>query len=93
MELKVTFTKYIENEASLIKEARPVPIEVGVFADDGQGLDEKPGDGGFTVSLPITSAPGKYRVRITSGNGVFLRAQEQEVLVYPSPMEKYPFIL
>ncbi|EGU40546.1 TIGR03503 family protein [Vibrio scophthalmi] len=87
VELKVTFTKYIENEASLIKEARPVPIEVGVFADDGQGLDEKPGDGVFTVSLPITSAPGKYRVRITSGNGVFLRAQEQEVLVYPSPIE------
>lgn len=87
VKLKVTFTKYIENEASLIKEARPVPIEVGVFADDGQGLDEKPGDGVFTVSLPITSPPGKYRVRITSGNGVFLRAQEQEVLVYPNPIE------
>jgi uncharacterized protein (TIGR03503 family) len=35
----------------------------------------------------VTSAPGKYRVRITSGNGIFLRAQEQEVLVYPSPIE------
>lgn len=87
VKLKVTFTKFIENEASLVKEARPVPIEVGVFADDGQNLDEKPGDGVFTVSLPVSTPPGKYRVRITSGNGVFLRAQEQEVLVYPNPIE------
>jgi len=87
VKLKVTFTKYVENEETLIKEARPVPIEIGEFADDGLGLDEKAGDGVFTVSLPITSQPGKYRVRITSGNGVFLRAQEQEVLVYPTPVQ------
>ena len=87
VKLKVTFTKYVENEETLIKEARPVPIEMGIFADDGQLLDEKSGDGVFTVSLPISSQPGKYRVRITSGNGIFLRAQEQEVLVYPNPIE------
>ncbi|OLQ92375.1 TIGR03503 family protein [Vibrio ponticus] len=85
--LKVTFTKYVENESALIKEARPVPIEIGEFADDGAGLDEHAGDGVFTVKLPISAPPGKYRVRITSGNGVFLRAQEQEVLVYPNPIE------
>ncbi|KJY82334.1 glutamate synthase [Vibrio galatheae] len=87
VKLKVTFTKYIENEDELVKEARPIPEVIGEFADDGQGLDEVAGDGIFTVSLPITSAPGKYRVRITSGNGVFLRAQEQEVLVYPTPIQ------
>lgn len=84
--LKVMFSKYVEDEEKLVKEARPVPMEIGVFADDGQDLDEKPGDGVFTVTLPITPEPGKYRVRITSGNGVFLRAQEQEVLVYPMPV-------
>ncbi|MBW3694377.1 TIGR03503 family protein [Vibrio sp. T187] len=86
VKLKVTFTKYVENEDTLVKEARPVPVVMGEFADDGQGLDELPGDGVFTVDLPIDIEPGKYRVRITSGNGVFLRAQEQEVLVYPSPV-------
>lgn len=86
VKLKVTFTKFVENEESLVKEARPLPEVIGEFADDGKDLDEVAGDGIFTVSLPISSEPGKYRVRITSGNGVFLRAQEQEVLVYPSPL-------
>ncbi len=87
VKLKVTFTKYIENADTLAKEAQPIPLELGEFEDNGQGLDEQAGDGVFTVSLPITAQPGKYRVRITSGNGVFLRAIEQEVLVYPPPME------
>lgn len=87
VKLKVTFTKFIENEETLVKEARPIPEVIGEFADDGRGLDEVAGDGIFTVSLPISSEPGKYRVRITSGNGVFLRAQEQEVLVYPKPLQ------
>ncbi|WJT07644.1 TIGR03503 family protein [Vibrio harveyi] len=86
--LRVTFTKFVENEDELIKEARPVPMVSGEFADDGRGLDEKAGDGVFTVQLPIDVEPGKYRARITSGNGVFLRAQEQIVLVYPSPITR-----
>jgi uncharacterized protein (TIGR03503 family) len=86
VKLKVTFTKYVENEKQLIKEARPKPYVIGDFADDGRGLDEKPGDGVFTVRLRVFPDPGKYRARITSGNGVFLRAQEQEVLVYPEPI-------
>ena len=86
VKLKVTFTKFVENEESLVREARPIPVVMGEFADDGSGLDEQAGDGVFTVSLPIDIEPGKYRARITSGNGVFLRAQEQEVLVYPTPI-------
>ncbi|HGY9593546.1 TPA: TIGR03503 family protein [Vibrio campbellii] len=86
--LRVTFTKFVENEDELIKEARPVPMVIGEFADDGRGLDEKAGDGVFTVQLPMDVEPGKYRARITSGNGVFLRAQEQVVLVYPSPITR-----
>ncbi|PQJ39601.1 TIGR03503 family protein [Vibrio campbellii] len=86
--LRVTFTKFVENEDELIKEARPVPMVIGEFADDGRDLDEKAGDGVFTVQLPIDVEPGKYRARITSGNGVFLRAQEQVVLVYPSPITR-----
>ncbi|MFS1903612.1 TIGR03503 family protein [Vibrio lentus] len=86
VKLKVTFTKFVENEESLVREARLIPVVMGEFADDGSGLDEQAGDGVFTVSLPIDIEPGKYRARITSGNGVFLRAQEQEVLVYPTPL-------
>lgn len=84
----MTFTKFIENEDELIKEARPVPFVAGEFTDDGRDLDEQAGDGVFTVQLPIEVEPGKYRARITSGNGVFLRAQEQVVLVYPNPISR-----
>ncbi|TOF40837.1 TIGR03503 family protein [Vibrio parahaemolyticus] len=86
--LRVTFTKFVENEDELIKEARPVPMIIGEFSDDGRGLDEQAGDGVFTVQLPIEVEPGKYRARITSGNGVFLRAQEQVILVYPKPVSR-----
>ncbi|EPM4836274.1 TIGR03503 family protein [Vibrio parahaemolyticus] len=86
--LRVTFTKFVENEDELIKEARPVPMIIGEFSDDGRGLDEQAGDGVFTVQLPIEVEPGKYRARITSGNGVFLRAQEQGILVYPNPVSR-----
>ncbi|EID4378533.1 TPA: TIGR03503 family protein [Vibrio parahaemolyticus] len=86
--LRVTFTKFVENEDELIKEARPVPMIIGEFSDDGRGLDEQAGDGVFTVQLPIEVEPGKYRGRITSGNGVFLRAQEQVILVYPNPVSR-----
>ncbi|EHH1097627.1 TIGR03503 family protein [Vibrio parahaemolyticus] len=86
--LRVTFTKFVENEDELIKEARPVPMIIGEFSDDGRGLDEQAGDGAFTVQLPIEVEPGKYRARITSGNGVFLRAQEQVILVYPNPVSR-----
>ncbi|ELB2200998.1 TIGR03503 family protein [Vibrio parahaemolyticus] len=86
--LRVTFTKFVENEDELIKEARPVPMSIGEFSDDGRGLDEQAGDGVFTVQLPIEVEPGKYRARITSGNGVFLRAQEQVILVYPNPVSR-----
>ncbi|HCH1472564.1 TPA: TIGR03503 family protein [Vibrio parahaemolyticus] len=86
--LRVTFTKFVENEDELIKEARPVPMIISEFSDDGRGLDEQAGDGVFTVQLPIEVEPGKYRARITSGNGVFLRAQEQVILVYPNPVSR-----
>ncbi|EHK0749607.1 TIGR03503 family protein [Vibrio parahaemolyticus] len=86
--LRVTFTKFVENEDELIKEARPVPMIIGEFSDDGRGLDEQAGDGVFTVQLPIEVEPGKYRARITSGNGVFLRVQEQVILVYPNPVSR-----
>lgn len=87
VKLKVIFTKFIENEESLASGKKPSPEVIGEFADNGKGLDEVAGDGVFTVELPITSAPGKYRAQITSGNGVFMRAQEQEVLVYPTPVQ------
>ncbi|WEM43937.1 TIGR03503 family protein [Photobacterium sp. DA100] len=84
--LTVVFYEYIENLDELPKEALPMPIPMGTFADDGLGFDEVAGDGVFTVALPMELQPGKYTVKVSSGNGIFLRTVEQEVLVYPPPI-------
>lgn len=84
--LNVEFRSFVEDEELLPKEERPAAFAIGRFFDDGQGLDEVAGDGEFTVDLPITVEPGKYRARISTGNGVFLRVKEEDVLVYPSPV-------
>ncbi|MDA0110331.1 TIGR03503 family protein [Vibrio sp. La 4.2.2] len=83
--LKVVMRRYLESQEQTDNKVRPVPIVIGEFYDNGEGLDERAGDGVFTVELPIELEPGKYNVRITTGNGVFLRALEQEVLIYPTP--------
>lgn len=82
--LKVAFSKIVGDGTSVDVDTEEI---VGEFADDGQGLDEKPGDGVFTVALPVMPQPGKYRVRVSANNGIFLRALEQEVLVYPEPIQ------
>ncbi|WP_028024677.1 TIGR03503 family protein [Enterovibrio calviensis] len=86
VELTVTFTEYLESVDDIPVDQRPQEMSLGRFIDDGSGLDEVAGDGIFTVELPVNAAPGKYRARVTSGNGVFFRTLEQEVLVYPTPL-------
>lgn len=90
VQLKVVFyplTSILSNELNELNELNePAPIEVGQFADDGQEYDEVAGDGIFTVALNVNVEPGKYRVEIASTNGVFKRAVEQTVLVYPAPI-------
>jgi uncharacterized protein (TIGR03503 family) len=84
--LQVDFIQFVEDKENPELESVPETVTLGDFRDDGQGLDEVAGDGVFTVELPIRVDPGKYSARITSGNGVFLRAVEQNALVYPSPI-------
>lgn len=86
VDLTVSFSEFVDDPASLNPDQRPQPKSLGQFSDDGTGLDEAPNDGIFTVSLPIDVMPGKYRARVTSGNGIFFRTLEQEVLVYPTPL-------
>lgn len=84
LKLQVLFYPFMPEQA---EDAQPIsPIVVGTFADDGLDRDEKAGDGVFTVSLPIDVEPGKYRVVIRSGNRIYTRTIEQEVLVYPTPL-------
>ncbi|OBU12056.1 TIGR03503 family protein [Photobacterium aquimaris] len=83
VQLKVAFYP-VNTDVDDVTVKESASIVVGTFADNGQGYDEIGGDGIFTVALGVDVVPGKYRVKIASTNGVFERAVEQTVLVYPS---------
>ena len=85
VQLRVIFYPLL-SESSDVTVDESTAIEVGQFADNGQDYDEVAGDGVFTVALAINVEPGKYRIKIASVNGVFERAVEQTVLVYPTPI-------
>ncbi|WP_413113903.1 TIGR03503 family protein [Thaumasiovibrio sp. DFM-14] len=86
VQLQVVFTAEYDSSDIYPDYAEPAPQVVAQFLDDGVGLDEKAGDGVFTAALPVDVSPGRYRVSIVSKNELFTRAQEQVVLVYPSPV-------
>ncbi|NAW64499.1 TIGR03503 family protein [Photobacterium halotolerans] len=86
VKMSVNFYEYVDEPETQSEDALPTPLSLGEFADDGLKLDEAPGDGVFTVALPVHIQPGRYRVKITSGNGIFLRTHEQQVMVYPPPV-------
>ena len=87
IELKVVFTEITEDQEHYKPHERAKGIPIGTFVDDGVGLDEKAHDGVLTVEVDITVPAGKYLARVTSGNGVFFRSLDQDVFVFPSPIE------
>ncbi|WP_235869834.1 TIGR03503 family protein [Veronia nyctiphanis] len=84
--LKVSLTEIIEktSDDEIFDEPKTFPL--GKVMDDGNGYDELPRDGVFTAEFAIKASPGKYMLRAETGNGIFFRALEKEILVYPSPV-------
>ncbi|MGL5291080.1 MAG: TIGR03503 family protein [Vibrionaceae bacterium] len=83
--LEVSFSELAKPNKSRADGALPLAWTLGQFVDDGSQLDEVGGDGIFTVALQVDIAPGKYLAHISSGNGIFFRSLQQDVLVYPTP--------
>ncbi|WP_237332846.1 hypothetical protein [Zobellella iuensis] len=62
------------------------PQLIGHFADDGTGLDAYPGDGKMTAELVFDTLPGQYLFQAQTTNQVLARTYQQELLVYPMPL-------
>lgn len=60
---------------------------VGQFIDDGQGLDERMGDGVFTGRLNLDKPNGPYTMLVRAGNKVFEREYAQELYLRPQPLK------
>ncbi|MGB1298788.1 MAG: TIGR03503 family protein [Psychrobium sp.] len=59
---------------------------IGQYIDDGQGLDERRGDGVFTGRLDINKPNGPYTLLVRAGNKVFEREYSQPLYLRPQPV-------
>ncbi|ODA31720.1 TIGR03503 family protein [Veronia pacifica] len=87
--LKVSLVEVFDDTDSPEEEEiadEPRTFLLGRLKDDGNDFDEMPRDGIFTAEFHINVSPGKYKLRAETGNGIFFRAIEQDILVYPSPV-------
>ena len=88
VDLTVTFTPIAEEgDGTLDKNVPKGSIEMGVFYDNGEGLDEVRNDGKFTAELYVNILPGKYTVKLISSSGIFLRAVEQIISIVEMPFK------
>lgn len=65
----------------------PAPVVIGEFSDNGKGLDAYPNDGKLTAEAILDILPGEYLFQTEISNQVLARTQEQQVLIYPSPLK------
>lgn len=60
---------------------------IGQYIDDGQGLDERRGDGVFTGRLDLDKPNGPYTLLVRAGNKVFEREYSQPLYLRPQPVK------
>lgn len=60
---------------------------IGQYIDDGQGLDERRGDGVFTGRLDLDKPNGPYTLLVRAGNKVFEREYSQPLYLRPQPIK------
>jgi len=61
--------------------------ELAKFNDKGVFYDEVPEDGIFTTFLQLDLATGKYKFEVAVKNNAFTRSFNQDVVLFPKPIE------
>ena len=61
--------------------------QLAAFNDRGQRFDEIPRDGVFSCDLTLALATGKYNFAVAVNNEVFSRRFNQDVVVFPNPVQ------
>ena len=77
------FLKNAKLTVSLIGEAKKL---ISLFKDDGQNYDALPFDGELTTHMYINLIPGRYSFSVNTKNNIFVRAYNQDVVVFPAPI-------
>ena len=77
------FLKNAKLTVSLIGKAKKL---ISLYKDDGQDYDTLPFDGQLTTHMYINLIPGRYSFSVGTRNNIFVRAHNQDVVVFPSPI-------
>ena len=77
------FLKNAKLTVSLIGKAKKL---ISLYKDDGQNYDALPFDGELTTHLYINLIPGRYSFSVGTRNNIFVRAYNQDVVVFPTPI-------
>ena len=77
------FLKNAKLTVTLIGKAKKL---ISLYKDDGQDYDILPFDGQLTTHMYINLIPGRYSFSVGTRNNIFVRAYNQDVVVFPSPV-------
>lgn len=77
------FLKNAKLTVSLIGKAKKL---ISLYKDDGENYDILPFDGELTADMFINLIPGRYSFSVGTRNDIFVRAYNQDVVVFPSPI-------
>jgi uncharacterized protein (TIGR03503 family) len=60
--------------------------QLTLYRDDGRNYDALPFDGSLTARMFVSIKPGRYLLSVRTKNDVFMRSQNKDAVVFPSPI-------
>ena len=60
--------------------------QLSLYKDDGRNYDQLPFDGDLTARIFVNTTPGRYLLSIKTKNQVFMRSENKDAVVFPSPI-------
>ena len=77
------FLRNAKLTVSLIGKAKKL---ISLYKDDGENYDTLPFDGQLTADMFINLIPGRYSFSVKTRNNIFVRAYNQDIVIFPPPI-------
>ena len=60
--------------------------KLSLYNDNGKSYDALPFDGNLTARMFVDTTPGRYLLSVRTKNEVFMRSENKDAVVFPSPI-------